>query len=51
MLLVKSEIIRNKPTVLLGQLYCMKTSWALSSPPSVNNMMILLQLALGTFVF
>lgn len=42
---------QKKPTVLLGQLYCMKTSWALSSPPSVNSMMILLQFARGTFVF
>lgn len=37
-------------TVLLGQLYFSKISWARSSPPSVNIIIILLQLALGALV-
>lgn len=41
---------RRNLTVLLGQLYFSKISWARSSPPSVNIIIILLQLALGALV-
>lgn len=37
-------------TVLFGQLYFSKMSWARSSPPSVNIIIILLQFALGALV-
>lgn len=42
--------LKQEQTTLtfLSLLYLANISWALSSPPSVNSMMILLQLALET---
>lgn len=40
----------DRLTVLLGQLYFSKISCARSSPPSVNIIIILLQLALGALL-
>lgn len=42
--------LKHEQTILtfLSLLYLANISWALSSPPSVNSMMILLQLALET---
>lgn len=48
---LKSEKLSySKPTFCFG-LYLAKISSAFSSPPSVNSIIILLQLALDTFVW